>query len=122
MSRRFKLPCDEMRRLYEDERMTTVLLAFRYRCSAATVAKHLRLCGIRVRDARFVRRHIPADELLRLYLEEKLPLARIAEHFGVSISTLYNRLKEANAPRRGRWLVRELATVRYRAVAVEYRL
>lgn len=94
------LPCDELRELYERERLTTIQIAARYGCSPTTAANWLRRCGIALRDARYQRRHIPAHELERLYLIEQFPIAGIAQHFAVSVGTIYNRLRAYQIPPR----------------------
>lgn len=102
MSRRISIPCGELQRLYEVEHLGTVALARRYGCSPTTVSKCLRNCGIAVRASRFQARHVPADELRRLYMIERLPVRAIAQHFGVSQSTIGNRRRAFGIPVRPR--------------------
>ena len=96
----FPLPCAELQRLYEDERMTTIQLSARYGCSVTTVSKRLHACGVAVRSGRYQARLIPEDELRRLYVEERLQVALIARHFAVSINTIYNRRRSYGLPSR----------------------
>jgi DNA-directed RNA polymerase specialized sigma24 family protein len=98
MASSIPLPCDELRQLYEDERLTTVQLGARYNCSPATISNRLRRCGVRLRDARYRALHIPAGELRRLYLEEGRSVVEIARHFGVSSGTIYNRCRAYGLP------------------------
>lgn len=97
-----ELPCDELRRLYEGERLTTLQIATRYGCSPTTAANWLRRCGIALRDARYQQRPIPLEELTRLYVAEQWPIKAIAQHFGVSVGTIYNRLRAYRIPARKR--------------------
>lgn len=113
MPKRIILPCDELRRLYEYDGLTTVLLGQRYGCSTTTIANRLRRCGALLRDARFQPHAISLAELLRLYQDEHYSVGHIAQHFGVSVSTIYNRLNAAGISKRRR-LVRERRTVGYR--------
>ena len=95
-----KIPCTELQHLYEDERMTTVQLGIRYGCSITTISKRLHTCGVAVRSARFQAREIPEDELRRMYVDEHLPVAVIAQYFDVSVNTIYNRRRSYGLPRR----------------------
>lgn len=94
------IPCTELQHLYEDERMTTIQLSARYGCSITTISKRLHTCGIAVRSARFQARVIPEDELRRMYVDERLPVAVIAQYFGVAVNTIYNRRRSYGLPRR----------------------
>lgn len=101
MPRRLSLPCDRLRALYEAG-ATTIALARLYRCHPATIARHLRQCGAVLRSGRFAAS--PFDEALfrRLYLEERLPLTRIAVALNVSVSTLGNWRRRLGIPPRRR--------------------
>ncbi|MCS6940737.1 MAG: helix-turn-helix domain-containing protein [Roseiflexaceae bacterium] len=101
MPRRLSLPCDRLRALY-NEGATTIALARLYRCHPATIARHLRQCGVVLRSGRFAAR--PFDEALfrRLYLEERLPLTRIAVALNVSVSTVGNWRRRLGIPPRRR--------------------
>jgi selenocysteine lyase/cysteine desulfurase len=102
MPRRFMLPCDHLRALYEAG-ATTITLANLYHCHPATIARHLRRCGVVLRTGRFTAK--PCDEALlrRMYLDERQPLARIAAALNVSVSTVGNwRRRLGIPPRRGR--------------------
>ncbi len=91
MQKRIDIPCEDLRRQYGEEHQGVVALAKRYECSAATISKRLHACGIPVRASRFQPHDIPAEELRRLYEDERLPVQDIARHFGVSVSTIGNR-------------------------------
>jgi transposase-like protein len=95
------IPITELRALYEGG-WSTVALAEHYGCSPATINKRLREAGVALRSARY--RPAPLDEtaLRRLYLEERLTIAAIAAHFGVSPSTVGNRRRAYGIPPRKR--------------------
>lgn len=101
MPRRLHLPCAELRRLYESG-MGTVVLAQRYHCSPATVARHLRRCGVALRTGRFEGRICDEAVLRRLYLEERRSITQIAAQLNVSASTVGNWRRRLGIPRRGR--------------------
>jgi AraC-like DNA-binding protein len=102
MARRIDIFCAELRHLYEDERLGIVAIAARYGCSSTTISLRLRDCGVPTRETRFQSRDIPADELRQLYEVERWPIAAIARHFGVSISTVGNRRRMLGIPIRPR--------------------
>src|SRR5262245_19673179 len=81
---------------------STTSLAQRYSCSPTTIARHLRLCGITLRPARFAPAQIDEATLRRLYLEERWPIAVIAAHFGVCASTIGNQRRHHGIPIRPR--------------------
>jgi transposase-like protein len=101
MPRRLSLPCDRLRTLYEAG-ATTIVLARLYHCNPVTIARRLRQCGVALRSGRFAAK--PFDEALfrRLYLEERLPLTRIALALNVSVSTIGNWRRQLGIPPRGR--------------------
>jgi len=82
---------------------STISLAQRYNCSPTTIARHLRLCGIRLRPARFAPLQIEEAALRRLYLDERWPIAAIAAHFGVCASTIGNQRQRYGIPIRPRY-------------------
>lgn len=114
MSKRLNIPCGELRQLYEEQGLTTIVLSQRYGCSVTTIANHLRRCGVSLRNARFQARTVPTEELLQLYAIEQKPLWYIARHFEVSISTIYNKLNAIDAPKRRSRRLRERRSVGYR--------
>jgi transcriptional regulator of aromatic amino acid metabolism len=88
---------------------STLALARRHGCSPTTIAKRLRACGVALRDARFVSIPIAEAMLRQLYLDERLPITAIADHFGVSVSTIGNKRRAYDIPTRprsGRGLLR----------------
>lgn len=101
MPRRLTLPCDHLRALYEAG-ATTITLANLYHCNPATIARHLRRCGIVLRTGRFTAK--PCDEALlrQMYLDEQQPLTRIAAALNVSVSTVGNWRRRLGIPSRRR--------------------
>jgi transposase len=100
MSKKAWIACEELRRLYEDEQMTTVTISRHYGRSITTVANRLRRCGIALRVGRYQTKAVSPQELQQLYVEERLPVTVIADHFGVCLSTIYNRLQVYGLPLR----------------------
>ena len=100
MAKSITIPCDDLRRLYEEVPMTSIQLGTYYACSVTTIIKVLRRCGVVMRHTRFQERSIPEDELQRMYVVEGLPVAAIARHFGVAVSTIYNRRRAYGLPLR----------------------
>src|SRR5579859_6565351 len=90
MDRQIHIDCADLVRAYEIGQ-STIDLARRYHCSPTTIAIRLRTCGAVLRPSRFQPARVPETELRRLYLDERLPLIRIAEHFHVSVSTIGNK-------------------------------
>ncbi len=96
-----RVPCAQLRCWYEDEQLGVARIAERVGCSPATISNWLRRCAIPARQGRFQPLAIDHGELRRLYLDETLPLAEIAAAFGVSVSTINNRRRAYNIPKRG---------------------
>src|SRR2546423_9092180 len=101
MSHHIDLPSAELCESYTAG-LSTLSLARRYGCSPATIAKRLRAHGVTLRESRFPPVYIAEAPLRRLYLEERLTIAAIAAHFGVSASTIGNKRRSYNIPRRPR--------------------
>jgi transposase-like protein len=95
------LPCENLRAAYTAGQ-STAALARRYACSPTTIAKHLRACGVPLRNARFAAIAIDAAALERKYLRERRPIAAIAAHFGVCSSTVGNKRRRYGIPIRPR--------------------
>lgn len=111
MGGRLTISCGELRRLYLEEGLGLATLAARLGCSAPTVGRRLRECGIRTRSGRFRACEVSPEVLARLYLEERLALRVIAERLGVSVSTVNSRRRAFGLPARrgGRPAVRAAA-------------
>ena len=101
MPRRINLPCEELCASYRAGQSTQAL-ARRYACSPTTIAKHLRACGVSLRNPRFASISVDAAALRRLYLVERRTIAAIAAHFGVSPSTIGNKRRRYGIPIRAR--------------------
>jgi transposase-like protein len=95
-----RVSCTQLRCWYEVERLGVAAIAQRVGCSPATISNWLRRCAIPARSGRFVARPVDRRELERLYLEERLPVAKIAAVFGVSVGTINNRRRAYGIPKR----------------------
>jgi hypothetical protein len=101
MASRLQLNCEELCEAYAAG-LTVKALAFIHQCNPATISRHLRRCGVVLRNGRFTAASVPEDELRRLYLTEQLPITRIAAHFSVSTSTIGNKRRLYDIPRRSK--------------------
>jgi transposase-like protein len=93
----------ELRRLYEQQRLTPAEIGVRLGVSGRTIRTWLQQAGIALRPLRERRRrHLPpADtELQRCYLDEGLTTAQLAARYGVSATTARRWLDNAGIPRR----------------------
>jgi hypothetical protein len=101
MARAIDIPSGELVAAYLAG-FSTPVLARRYACSPATIAKRQRAAGIALRDARFHKVPVAESTLRRLYLDEQLPIAAIAAALGVSASTVGNKRRAYVIPIRPR--------------------
>lgn len=101
MPQRVTIPCADLARRYNAGESTTQL-AREYHCSPTTVAKLLRVCGIEVRDARFQPVALDEQVLRKMYIEQRLPIAMIAERLKVSVTTVGNKRRQYGIPPRSR--------------------
>lgn len=92
--------CDELRRLYLEERQGVAAIAARLGCSAPTISNWLRRCGVQTRTGRFRERNVSRELLEQLYRQDRLSLRAIAARLGVSIGTVNNRLRAYQIARR----------------------
>lgn len=99
MASRLRLNCEELCEEYTAG-LTVKALAYIHQCNPATISRHLRRCGVELRNGQFEAATVPEDELRHLYLTERLPISRIAAHFAVSTSTIGNKRRRYNIPRR----------------------
>ena len=99
---RITLPCAELRSRYTAGQSTTEL-ARHYNCSAATIAKQLRACGVEVRRSRYVPIYVDEVLLRRLYLDERRPIKEIRARLGVSATTISNKRRLYGIPTRPRY-------------------
>ncbi|MCX7791373.1 MAG: DUF1804 family protein [Chloroflexaceae bacterium] len=100
MKKRLPISCGELQRLYLEEGLSMAALARQLGCSAPTIGRRLRECGIATRSGRFEQREIPRAALVRLYLDEGLPLRAIAKRLGVSVGTVNNWRRACGLPGR----------------------
>lgn len=96
------LSCEELRRLYLDQGLSQAAIAARIGCSPTTISNRLRRCGIVTRAGRFSGQPLERGLLERLYSDEALPLAVIANRFGVSVGTIHNWRRAYGIPTRAR--------------------
>jgi hypothetical protein len=101
MASRLQLNCEELCEAYAAG-LTVKALAYIHQCNPATMSRHLRRCGVVMRNGRFKTANVPEDELRRLYLTERLTISRIAAHFAVSTSTIGNKRRLYNITRRSK--------------------
>jgi transposase-like protein len=93
----------ELRRLYEQQRLTPAEIGERLGVSGRTIRTWLQQAGIALRPGwERRRRHLPpADtELRRCYQDEGLTTAQLAARYGVSATTAKRWLDNAGIPRR----------------------
>lgn len=94
---------EELRRLYQQERLSTVELGERFGVSSRSVRGWLRQLGITPRpQSERRRRHRPPTpaELRRGYVADGLTPGQLATRYGVSASTVSRWLKDAGISRR----------------------
>jgi len=96
---RFDLDIDELKRLHIDEQLTLAQIGKRLGIQGATVAAHLRRAGVEVRPTKHTggrpRATVDVAEAVRLYVDEQLPVAKVAEQVGVHPGVVRARLIEA---------------------------
>jgi transposase len=93
----------ELRRLYEQERLTPAEIGVRVGRSGRTIRVWLQQAGIPLGPHRErPRRHPPpaTTDLRRCYYQERLTAAELAARYGVSASTARRWLRDAGLPRR----------------------
>jgi len=93
----------ELRRLYEQERLTPAEIGVRVGRSGRTIRGWLQQAGIPLAPHRErPRRHPPpaTTDLRRCYYQENLTAAELAARYGVSASTARRWLRDAGLPRR----------------------
>jgi excisionase family DNA binding protein len=93
----------ELRRLYEQQRLTPAEIGERLGASGRTIRTWLQQAGIALRPGwERRRRHLPpADtELRRCYHEEGLTITQLAARYGVSATTVRRWLDNGGIPRR----------------------
>lgn len=91
---------EELKRLYENENMSSTQLAGKFGISRVTVINRLRKAGASIRSA--IRRSAVVDHELaaRLYREEKLSVKKVAVKIGVSASDITKSLESNGIGRR----------------------
>lgn len=93
---------NELKNLYEKEKLTTYEIAEIYNCCQATVWKRLKQFGIQSRPAGTARVNLPKSKLEKLYLKKKLSTWEIEKRYGYPRGTVYRKLCEYKIKRRTR--------------------
>lgn len=101
--RRITMSQEQLRELYEKERLTTYQVAKRLGCCQATVWKRLIDYGITRRTPWELRANVPSrEELIDLYTNKRLSTWEIARRHGYSRSTVHRKLGEFSIRTRDR--------------------
>jgi len=91
--RRVKITKQELKDLYEQDKLTTHQIANKFDCCQATVWKRLHKYGIKPRSPHELYSNIPSKELLeQLYVKKKLSSWEIERQRGYSRSTIHRHL------------------------------
>ena len=87
------LPMEEIISEYESG-MNAYQLADKYGVTSSTIRSRLRENGVKIRPPRNVKRiDLPMEEIISEY-QSGMTLTQLAEKYGVSITTIYKRLKK----------------------------
>lgn len=97
--------CEELRRLYVDEGLSTPAIADRVGLSVSGVGNAMTRCGIQARRAPTLD-HVNDEELRRLYVDEELDDADIADRFEVATWAVSRRRRAAGIARDPRRKIR----------------
>jgi transposase len=102
MGRPRRISQAELRRLYEQERLTPAEIGLRVGRSGRTIRVWLQQAGIPLGPRERPRRHPPppTTDLRRCYYQERLTAAELAARYGVSASTARRWLRDAGLPGR----------------------
>lgn len=100
-----RLDCEELRRLYVDEGLSTPAIAKRLGVSTSGVGSAMQRCGIEMRTAPTIE-DVKDDELRRLHVAEELDDAEIAQRFGVATWAVTRRRRAAGIVRDRRRKIR----------------
>ena len=100
-----RLDCDELRRLYVDEGLSTPAIADRLGVSTSGVGSAMHRCGIAMRTAPTIDQ-VTDDELRRLYVVEELDDDEIARRFGVATWAVTRRRRAGGIVRDRRRKIR----------------
>jgi 5-methylcytosine-specific restriction endonuclease McrA len=99
--RKYVFTKDELYDLYVLQKLSTYKIGERFGCSSVPVTSALREFGIKVRRGGNskgcilpLRVKIDAEELRRLYVDEKWPGYKLADRYGCSEPTIFVRLRE----------------------------
>ncbi len=100
---RLTLDDDEIVRLYTIERLSLAEVAQQFGVSIPTICSRLEARGIARRSISEAQRlKLDDNEIERLYIIERLPMAEIARQFGVKAQTILRRLEARGVSRRNK--------------------
>lgn len=107
MSKRIEIPEAELRRLYEEEKLSQRQIAEILGCGRTAVQARMREYGIQARsnaEAHIIAQGVDISEaeLRRLYVDERLSQRRVAENFGCHQVTVLRRMQEHSIKPRSR--------------------
>lgn len=103
---------EELQKLYWEEERTLREIGDRYEVSADVIRRRMKFLGINRRaGGGRVREPSSAEELRRLYWDERLTMREIGERFGVSRQRIHQKMEALGIPRRS---AREAAAKRYK--------
>lgn len=93
--KKIDIPKNELKRLYEKEKLTTHQIAKYFKCCQATVWKRLHAYNIKPRKPYELYARIPPRKLLKeLYINKGYSNWKIGEKYGYNRSTVYSKLKQ----------------------------
>lgn len=98
------IPKDELIELYVYKRLSSRKIGEIYNVNKSTVLRKLKKFDIsrRKTSEALTKYKISKEVLKRLYIDEKIPMTKIAEMFGCSERTIANKLNQFNVPIRSK--------------------
>jgi len=94
---------EQLKKLYEKEKLTTYQIANKFGCCQATIWKKLIGLGIKRRRPHDLNSNVPSKEtLIHLYLNKKLSTWEIGKKYKYSRGTVHRKLKEFGIVTRSR--------------------
>ena len=103
MVKPIKISKTELENLYKSKKLNTYQIAKKFGCCQATIWKTLVKFRIKRRKSHELNSNIPSkEELVKLYLKNKLSTWTIEKKFGYCHGTVHRKLKEYNIPTRDR--------------------
>ena len=84
---------EEIKKLYIEEKLSTIQIGKKLGTSDITISKRLKKQGIKIQDKR-IRDDLDDEEIKKLYIEEKLSTIQIGKKLEVNYKTISRRLKK----------------------------